>query len=251
MMNIAKSAPTNSSTVSAVNDTTKTTNEVQVIEHVAKRRKTESPNKVRMITEFSMKDVTFNDIVSTKGKCNIIPMSIKNAPILLQLSGGGIVPKTFGVEEIEDDQSMPKKVTVTLQVSSSNEYDQMVRIRDELLSSMADNWTNWQKGTKKPSNEVIENFCNHIVQPKKLKKNSTDQYWDGLVKSKIDSKCRFVDVDTNEPISYTDLPGRKWHKAIFEFKQIYILGTKMFGITKVLKYLSTSKHEDDYEVEPL
>lgn len=226
--------------------------EVTKIEHTYKRRKTGPSNQVCMVSDFTFKNSQFGDIVSTKGKCNLLPLTTKTngTTVLVQLSGGGMIPKTFGVEETEDDAKTPK-VSVNLQVTSDDEYDQMVRIRTELIECMSDNWSKWHNGSKKPSKEVIDNFCNHIVQPKKLKKNSTDQYWEGLVKSKLGTKYRILDMETNEEVPYSELPGRKWHKAVFEFKQVYILGTKSFGVTKVLKYLLTSNVDNDDEFEPL
>ena len=228
--------------------TSSATIDIPHVEHAAKKRKI--TNQVCMVTDFMMSSVKFGDLISTKGKCDIIPITTGSGSgtVLVQLSGGGMIPKTFGVEEMDDD---PSKVSINLQVSSENEYNQMVRIRSELIDSMSENWSKWHNGSKNPSKEVIDNFCNHVVQPKKLKKNSTDQYWDGLVKSKLGTKCRIIDMETNEPVQLTDLPGRKWHKAVFEFKQVYILGTKSFGITKVLKYLLTSGTNSDDDFEPL
>jgi hypothetical protein len=227
----------------------------------SKKRKfeaTTSPNRLQMMNTFSMKQVLYQGIVKST-KCNVIPMKLNNtkqSSVLVQISGGGMIPKSFGVEETEDD-AKKKKVSIKLQVSSDDDYNQMVRIRGETIDCMSDNWSTWNSTAKKPSHEVLENFCNHIVQPKKLKKNSSAEFWDGIINSKInatdlqDGKCRIVDVDTREPVSHLDIPGRKWSKAIFEFKQVYILGTKSFGVTKLLRYLSTSKVDDDEDFDPL
>jgi hypothetical protein len=238
-----------------VTDGTTSTNKRQKIE-TKESVNAKKPKKIFMLDEFHMKDVTYSQIIKSS-KCNIVPIcntDSTGSPILVQISGGGKVPVSFGVEEKEDDNT---KVNISLQVSSDEDYTTMKNLRGEIIEVMSENWSKWHNGAKKPSLELVDNFCNHFVQPKKEKKNSPGEYWDSLVKSKfnkndiLSGKCRIVDAESNEVINYADLPGRKWHKAVFELRHMYILGTKSFGVTKVLRYLSTSDEDGDGVIDPL
>jgi hypothetical protein len=225
-----------------------------------KRRRTDQPKKskrIQMICDFNVNgsDVAFHALVKS-AKCNLVPMKLcdeKESPILVQMSGGGKIPAAFGIQEKEDDSN---KVNVTLQVASRDDHKQLERLHGEVVAVMCKNWAKWNSGSKQPSKEVIQEFCYHLVQPRKPKKNSPDEFWDGTTKSSftktdlVAGKCRIVDSDSGEPVDIKDVPGRKWHKAIFEFRHVYILGTKSFGITKTLRYLSTSD-EDSGDIIPL
>jgi hypothetical protein len=220
-----------------------------------KRQKT-TKRKICMMQDFHVSDMKFLPIVKSS-KCNIVPMCHDDetkSPILVQVSGGGSVPP-FGVNHKEDDVN---KVDITLQISCNDDFDHMTRVRTGLITTMETNWPLWHGTTsKKPSTEVIENFCNHFAQPKKPKKNSSTEFWDGLSKASLNIKditsgrCRIIDDGSGEKVDLVDLAGRQWHKAIFELKHIYILGTKSFGISKRLRYLSTSSEEDFLDFEPL
>jgi hypothetical protein len=217
---------------------------------------TTKPKKICMMEDFDVRIMKFSPIVKSS-KCNIVPMchdDVKNSPILVQISGGGKIPP-FGIDVKEEDAN---KINITLQISSEDDFEHMKKVRDELITVMNKNWTKWHgTGTKKPSTEVIENFCNHFTQPRKPKRNSPTEFWDSLSKASLNKndilggRCRITDVETGEKVDATDLAGRNWHKAVFELKHIYILGTKSFGISKTLRYLSTSREEDNEELEPL
>lgn len=208
-----------------------------------------SKKTVQMLSDFDILTVKFLPIVKSS-KCNLIPIRqpSNDSTILVQISGGGKVPP-FGVKEKEDNTN---KVDITLQIASENDYAVMTKVREHLVTLMDKNWTSWHTTTKKPSIEVIETLCNHFVHPKKPKKNNPNDFWDGLSNTSFNrtdlssGKCRIVDIDTGDTmVGIDDLPGRTWHKAVFELKHVYILGTKSFGITKSLRYLSTSKQDDD------
>ena len=219
-----------------------------------KMKKTCTNTKVVLLSDIDVsKDIAFQPIVKNT-KCNIIPIrhSTTDSTILVQISGGGKIPP-FGVK---DDENNPNKVSITLQIASDDDFNTMVKFRDNLINIMDTNWSNWHT-SKKPSIEVIETLCNHFVHPKKPKKNNPGAFWDGLSNAAVNKsdmssgKCRIIDIDSGNPVTIDDLPGRTWHKAVFELKHVYVLGTKSFGVTKILRYLSTSKQEDDDIIVPL
>ena len=203
-----------------------------------------------------MSDAKFQPIVKST-KCNLVPLSSDQAaqsPVLVQLSGGGVIPLSFGIEDKETDGR--RKVQVALQVDSLSDHGHLERLRGELGSVVAGKWSEWFPDTKKPSDEVILNFCNNFVSDRKKKKNSEDT-WSGVVKAAIDpnecasGRCKIVDQDTGDTVSFEELPGMKWHKAILEFRYVYIQATKSYGVTKKLRYLSCSRAEQDGEIIPL
>jgi len=119
---------------------------------------------------------------------------------------------------------------------------------------MSKNWILWHGSDNKVSSrDVIETLCHHLVSPKKMKKGSEDEYLDGILRTSFfKHDCKIIDEETKEDVDVLDLPGLRWHKAVFELKHVYILGTKSFGFTKVLKYLSTTQVEQyEDEIVPL
>jgi hypothetical protein len=114
----------------------------------------------------------------------------------------------------------------------------------------------WFPDNVSPSQEVLQTCCNNFVSPRKKKKTG-DGNWSGVSKASIDPddcrslRCNIVDKDTGDIIPFHLLPGRKWHKVIFEFRYVFIQTTKSYGITKKLRYILCSEKEDEAEIEPL
>jgi len=82
----------------------------------AKRRKLNS--KIIMVDSFNLTDVKFQPVIK-RDKISIVPMEEK---VLIQLSGGGMIPRTFGVEE------KGEKIDVKLQISSQDDEKFLNRI---------------------------------------------------------------------------------------------------------------------------
>ena len=97
----------------------------------AKRRKLNS--KIIMVDSFNLTDVKFQPVIK-RDKISIVPMEEK---VLIQLSGGGMVPRTFGVEE------KGEKIDVKMQISSQDDENFLNRIRDELLTAYLVLMTRW------------------------------------------------------------------------------------------------------------
>jgi hypothetical protein len=203
-----------------------------------------------------MTDALLQPLVKST-KCNLVPLVYafdKKSPVLIQLGGGGVIPKAFGVDDKETDGR--RKVQVAFQIDSLSDHDHLERLRVELGEMVAANWASWYPDVTSPSKEVLMNFCNGFVSPRKKKKNSDDR-WAGVSKAAVDpdeclnGKCKILDRDTNEVVPLDQLAGRTWHKIILEMRYVYIQATKSYGITKKLRYLSCSPVDEDGEIEPL
>ena len=218
-------------------------------------RKKQKTMTVVLLESFHLTETMFQPLLKTP-KCNLVPLSLradsnKKCPVLVQLSGGGTIPPSFGIEDKEHDGR--RKVVVSLQVDSTEDHEHLDRLRTELGRLVVQYWNVWFPDTSPPSGEVLMNCCHNFVSPRKKKKNSEDT-WAGVTKASIDpeaGKCKIVDRDTQAAVAFADLPGMVWHKAIFEMKWVFIQATKSYGITKKLVYLQCSSSEEEGDIEPL
>jgi len=208
-----------------------------------------------LLKDFHLTDDLFQSIVKMP-KCNLVPLShsgdsTARVPVLVQIGGGGIIPKSFGIED--KDQDGKRKVQISLQVDCLDDHRQFVRMRKELGEVVVNRWKDWFPDSIPPSADVLLSCCAKIVTDRKKKKNSEDT-WSGTTKASIevgDLKCKILDRDTLEIVPFESLPGMRWHKAIFELKWVFIQATKSYGITKKLRYLLCSVGEVATEVEPI
>ena len=226
-----------------------------------KRPRTESSHKSQMrivhLADFHMQDTKFHPLVKSS-KCNLVPLSFdadtRTSPVLVQLSSGGAIPLSFGIED--KDVEGRRKVQLAFQVDSLEDHGHLERLRNELGSMVVTHWTAWFPDTKKPSEEVILNFCNNLVLDRKKKKNSEDT-WSGVSKAAIDpadcasGRCKIVEQATGEDVPFEELPGMQWNKIILELRYVYIQATKSYGITKKLRYLSCTRSEGEGDIVPL
>jgi hypothetical protein len=214
-----------------------------------------SKNLVTLIDEFHMSSCQLQSLVKSS-KCNLVPLVTKSdqRPVLVQLNGGGVIPLSFGIEDKEQDGR--RKVQLAVQIDSLSDHAHLDRLRTELGEMVVTQWKVWFPDAVTPSQEVLMNFCNNFVSPRK-KKTSGDGTWSGVSKATIDpdecvsGRCKIVDKETSEIIPFALLPGMNWHKVIFELRYVFIQATKSYGITKKLRYIMCSSNEDDDEIEPL
>jgi hypothetical protein len=66
-----------------------------------------------------------------------------------------------------------------------------------------------------------------------------------------DGTCVPVNADTKEKMSLEELPGKRWKQIILEFKFIYILSSKSYGLTRRLRYLFCEEADDELQIVPL
>jgi len=226
------------------------------MQSAAKKQKIAPKKRVMSVDDFHMSDVHLQPITRT-AKCNLVSLSYafdKKSPVLIQLSGGGKIPLSFGIDD--KDIEGRRKVNIALQIDSESDHEQLVRIRTELIATASTNWPIWYPDVKPPSDEMLETLCNSFVSIRKKKKNGED-HWPGISKAVIEpddcqnGRCKIVDRESNEVVPFCNLPGMVWHKAIFELRYVYIQATRSYGITKKLRYLSCSEGEEYGEVVPI
>jgi hypothetical protein len=229
---------------------------VQAVAAVAPARPRGPKKHIQLLDGFNMSQAHLQPLVKST-KCNLVPLVYaydKKSPVLIQLNGGGVIPKAFGVDDKETDGR--RKVQVAFQIDSLSDHEHLERLRVELGEMVASNWQSWYPDVTCPSKEVLMNFCNGFVSPRKKKKNSDDK-WSGVSKAAVDpdecmnGKCKILDRDSGCIIPLDELAGRTWHKIILELRYVYIQATKSYGITKKLRYLSCSPMDEDGEIEPL
>ena len=225
------------------------------VEPAMKKQKV-SKSIITLVDNFHMIDCKLQSLVKSS-KCNLAPLvnaKDEHGPVLVQLNGGGVIPLSFGIEDKEQDGR--RKVQIALQIDSISDHDHLERLRTELGEMVADQWKTWFPDTTSPSKEVLMNFCNNFVSPRKKKKTG-DGTWSGVSKATIDpeecntGRCKIVDKDTGDIIPFHMLPGMTWHKVVFEFRYVFVQATKSYGVTKKLRYILCAAKEDDGEIEPL
>ena len=209
---------------------------------------------LKKVSEFSLSsDAVVGSLTKLK-MCSIIPLQTPAAkPVYVQLSGGGNIPVSFGLGESSDN---PHKWTLNMNVTNKEEEAHLARLTNELIDVAQTKWSSWFPSGKTPSREAMrESFCNGIVKQGQAKKDGAGT-WPGITKASFETsdcennKCTIVTQD-GDRVNFRDLPGMGWHKAVFELKQVYILGNKSFGISKRLRYLQVSENEKDELIVPL
>ena len=185
---------------------------------------------------------------------SFIPVSTTDGkPVLIQISGGGTVPKMFGVEEAKEQSN---KLNITFNIANNDDHANLQSIRDEFATLCAKQWDIWFPSGKKPADDTLKSMCNNLVSEKK-KKTNMDGYWPGNMKTSINvtdittAQCRIVDKDTSENIPLEELPGMKWTRAIVELRHVYIQSSKTYGITKRLRYLECFDDNIVEEIVPI
>jgi hypothetical protein len=222
----------------------------------AMKKQKVSKSTITLVENFHMSITQIQSLIKSS-KCNLAPLVMKDdphGPVLVQLNGGGVIPLSFGIEDKEQDGR--RKVQVAMQIDCVSDHDHLERLRMELGEMVAKQWPTWFPDAVAPSHEVLLNFCNTFVSPRKKKKTGDDK-WSGVSKATIDpdectsGRCKIVDKDSGAIVPFSMLPGMTWHKVVFEFRYVFVQSTKSYGITKKLRYMMCSAKEDDGEIEPL
>lgn len=198
------------------------------------------------------RDAKFGEYTKSK-MCGIVPLStINDKPLLVQLSGGGRIPKAFGVQKREQGD----KHVLAFSVEDKDDHSALERLRTDLSECAVDRWSDWVQGTRPPSDEMIRGSCNALVSDPRPKRDGQGE-WSGLSKATIDpvlvetQACRIIDGNTGEELSMEHLPGMEWSRMILELKHVYVQSTKSYGMTRVLRYIECTGGDDLDEIVPL
>ena len=218
----------------------------------AKRQK-KTTAKIFHVRDFSMLDSAVYGTLTKSAKCNIVPLSMEDTrPILVQLGGGGAIPSAFGVDRKEGEE----KATVTFEIGSDEDHEHLGRLTAEFRDTVCKQWGTWFPDTKVPASALLADLCNPLVGERK-KKRTGDGVYPGMSKASLNNKelndgtCVLLNADTKEKMSLEELPGMRWKQIIVEFKFIYILSSKSYGLTRRLRYLSCEESDDKLEIVPL
>lgn len=213
-----------------------------------KRRVVPKPKKnahiYRVCDKNIMHSIKTGDLIKSK-MVNLVPLlTTDDKPVLIQLSGGGKIPKSFGVDENVENKN---KISVTFNINNDDEHANLETLRNNLAALCVKQWSAWFPESKKLDDSVLLSMCNNLVSDKKKKKDS-DGYWSGTMKTALDASdltngmCKLVDKNTNEVLSLEELPGMNWHTAIVELRHVYIQATKSYGVTRKLRYMTCSEN---------
>lgn len=185
---------------------------------------------------------------------NLVPLTtLEEKPFLIQLSGGGKIPKMFGVEENKEKKN---KFSITFNVDNDDDHKNLEVLRNDIAKLCVKQWSSWFPDSKKPNDEVLLNMCNNLVSSKKKKKDS-DEYWSGTMKTAVDGidltngNCVIIDKDSKDVLPIEELPGMNWHRAIVELRHVYIQATKSYGITRKIRFLECSENNMSENIIPL
>jgi hypothetical protein len=205
-------------------------------------------------------DFCFDSMASvgelTKNKMVVlVPIqTMDRKPILIQLSKGGRISPSFGVEEHKE---RPGRWNITANVDCMEEHSALEQMKESFTTMCCKKWVKWFPDQKLPSAELLGSMCNNFVTPRKKKKDS-DGHWAGTFKAAVDTvdlecgRCKIKDSHTGECIKDLEpVRGMNWTRMIFEVKFIYIQSTKSYGISKKLRFLECVPQADDDLIIPL
>jgi hypothetical protein len=209
--------------------------------------------KIHHVRDFSMHDSAVYGNLTKSAKCSIVPLSMADTrPILVQLSGGGTIPSAFGVDRKEGEE----KATVTFDIEADEDHKHLERLTTEFRDTVCKQWGTWFPDGKVPGAALLADLCTPLVGERK-KKRTGDGVYPGMSKASLQNKelndgtCVLVNADTKEKMALDQLPGKRWKQIIVEFKFIYILSSKSYGLTRRLRYLSCEDADDELEIIPL
>ena len=205
------------------------------------------------LVDLQLKNSAIFGTYSKSKMCGLVPISAEDSrPLLVQLSGGGTIPRAFGLEKREQGE----RYSLSFSVDNRAEQQALEKLRQDLGSCIIDKWSQWFPDSKTVSEELLRDYCNVFVTVPKAKRDGGGE-WPGISKATIDAAmvetraCKIIDPSTGDYIPKEDLPGMSWVRMILEFKYVYIQATKAYGITRILRYIECSGGSDLDDIVPL
>lgn len=217
-----------------------------------KMKKKKKNATITPVSVFDVRTVALKPVIKSS-KCNIVPIrTVDDETILVQLSGGGRIPKSFGVDVEKSMDDGRTKVNLNFNIDDTSDFMNLQRIWEDLSTVSSKNWKSWHPDASKvPSRAILQEFCYPLAKEGKKKRNSDERY-PACLKVGLDvdtmdvskcPKCTIVNSNTSDAVSYTDLGGMIWTKIIIEFRHIFILANKSHGITKKIRYIECCDDE--------
>jgi len=171
---------------------------------------------------------------AAKGNPHPLRIKFTNTP--------GKIPLNFGV-----DTNPHGKTYLTFAIPCSKEYDAMLRFQEDAKAYAIRHKSEWWTYPVTDS-QIEDNFAS-LVTPLKEKKEG-DGFWPGNMKVHIPlnddgeaKDCQVLDEDGN-PMSFHDLPGRKWESIMIEISGVYFQNRYNWGFgPKTLRLVQAA--EDD------
>lgn len=222
--------------------------------HARKRPRTRA--HVYRVTDLDLSRTLQCGVVTKANMCTLVPITGDDAKSLfVQLSGGGDIPLQFGLGAVPDN---PEKFKLSLNVADQDEHEALERMTGQLADVAVREWKNWFPGNKSPPSEaLVKDLCYTLVSEKRERRGAPGQFYPGLFNATFDTRdiesarCRVVHGDTKETVSFHEVPGMKWSRAIVELRHIFIQGSKSYGLTKRLRYLEVIDGPGEEDVVPL
>lgn len=216
-----------------------------------KKKKTAS---ILTLPTFTIDTIQFGQLTKHR-MCNLVPINNVHTgkPIYVQLSGGGDIPLSFGLEE---NKETPNKFNLNFSITNEQDVQEFGRIKQELSEYACGAWSTWFPSTNPPSKTIILNSCNPLCTEGKDKSNGSGR-WPGLMKATFDvseieqGSCKIREFETGTDIDFQSLAGMSWHRAIVELRYLYIQSSKSYGFAKRLRYLEVSEGYNSEDVLPI
>ena len=216
----------------------------------AKRRRTAAIVK---LVDLRLCDHAIFGTYSKSKMCGLVPITSTDLrPLLVQLSGGGTIPRAFGLEKREQGD----RYSLSFSVDNPAEQHALEMLRCDLGTCIVEKWSQWFPDNKAVSEALLRDYCNVFITVPKTKREGNG-VWPGVSKATIDGAmvescaCKIVDQSTGECIAKEELPGMSWVRMILEFKYVYIQATKAYGITRMLRYIECAGGAELDDIVPL
>lgn len=219
---------------------------------------TESKKKKTLAKIFKLQNFNFeSDTKIAKLSGKKIPVArisrVDGGPVMISLSGGGVINPVFGVQASEAFGGYNLTMSI-----SEEDYNALLTVHNQFVDYVVENREEFFPNSTK-SSELIRELSSKTVQAPKPKKDGIG-FWEPSLTVKVDNLddlkvgpkgVRKLKIKNSETGVYEEdllnLPGYRWTRLVLELKSIFI-GSKSFSLSKRIKCLNVIPGDDDLEV---